>query len=77
MRAFYIWSSFPFVPAASLTVNILLPLTLLFVANQVTEVKWLKYLTTLVIVFGRDAAALFHRQSDFQLLLLSRHTRSF
>ncbi len=48
----YIWSSFPFVQVASLTVNILLPLTLLFVANQVTEVKWLKYLTGLVIIFA-------------------------
>ena len=35
-----------------MTVNILLPLTLLFVANQVTEVKWLKYLTGLVIIFA-------------------------
>jgi O-antigen ligase len=48
----YIWSSFPSVQVASLTVNILLPLTLLFVANRVTEVKWLKYLTAVLIVFA-------------------------
>ncbi len=48
----FIWSSFPVVQVASLTVNILLPLTLLFVANQVTEVRWLQYLTAVVIVLA-------------------------
>lgn len=48
----FIWSSFPVVQVAALMVNILLPLTLLFVANQVTEVKWLKYLTAILIIFG-------------------------
>lgn len=64
----YIWSSFPFVQAASLTVNILLPLTLLFVANQVTDVKWLKYLTALVIVFAAVTPVLYfidNRLFDF------------
>lgn len=64
----YIWSSFPVVQVASLTVNILLPLTLLFVANQITEVKWLKYLTAIMIVFGAVTPLLYfvnHQLLDF------------
>lgn len=64
----FIWSSFPVVQVASLTVNILLPLTLLFVANQITEVKWLKYLTAILIVFGAVTPLLFwinHQLLDF------------
>ena len=55
----FIWSSFSVVQVAALTVNILLPLTLLYVANQVTEVRWLKYLTAVVIFFGLVSVALF------------------
>lgn len=48
----FVWSSFPVVQLAALVVNILLPLTLLYVANQVNEIRWLKYLVAVVLVFG-------------------------
>ncbi|HAJ37848.1 MAG TPA: hypothetical protein DCL15_19435 [Chloroflexi bacterium] len=48
----YVWSSFPVVQVAALVVNTLLPLTLLYVANQVSEVKWLRYLVGILIAVG-------------------------
>ncbi|BAM00820.1 MAG: O-antigen polymerase [Caldilinea sp.] len=48
----FIWSSFPVVQLAALTVNSLLPLTLLYVANQITDVRWLKYMVGVVLLIG-------------------------
>lgn len=47
-----IWSSFPMVQVASLIVNISLPLVALMTANKITEVKWLKWLSLIVIAIG-------------------------
>lgn len=71
----YIWSSFPVVQLASLTVNILLPLTLLFVANQVTETRWLKYLTAILIVFGVMTPLLYFASSQVFDFFFYRGTR--
>ncbi len=54
----FVWPSFPVVQVAALVVNILLPLTLLYVANQVTESRWLRYLVAVVLVFGVASLAL-------------------
>lgn len=71
----FIWSSFPVVQVAALTVNILLPLTLLFVANQVTEVKWLKYLTAILIIFGAVTPWLYFVDNRIFDFLFYRGTR--
>lgn len=71
----YIWSSFPVVQVAALTVNILLPLTLLFVANQVTEVKWLKYLTAIILVFAVVTPWLYFSDNRFFDFFFYRGTR--
>lgn len=47
-----IWSSFPVVQVASLTVNISLPLVTLMTVNKITEVKWLKWLSLIVVAIG-------------------------
>lgn len=71
----YIWSSFPVVQLAALTVNILLPLTLLFVANQITDTRWLKYLTATLIVFGAVTPLLFFANSQIFDFFFYRGTR--
>jgi len=71
----YVWSSFPVVQAAALVVNILLPLTLLYVANQVTEVKWLKYLIAVVLIFGVASLMLFFIAPQLGDLFFYRGTR--
>lgn len=71
----YVWSSFPVVQVAALVVNILLPLTLLYVANQVNEVRWLKYLTVIVILFGVASSTLFFVDSRIGNLFFYRGTR--
>jgi len=48
----YVWSSFPSVQVAALVVNILAPLTLLYVANQISDTKWLRYLVGVILVLG-------------------------
>jgi len=70
-----IWSSFPVVQVASLTVNILLPLTLLFVANQVTEVRWLRYLTAVVIVLAVVTPLLYFIDNNLFDFFFYRGTR--
>lgn len=55
----YIWRSFPVVQLAALTVNSLLPLTLLYVANQITDIRWLKYMVGVVLVIGAVSLAFF------------------
>ncbi|MBE2239219.1 MAG: O-antigen ligase family protein [Caldilineaceae bacterium] len=70
-----VWSSFPVVQVAALTVNIFLPLTLLYVANHLTEVKWLKYLTAVVIFFGIVSVILFFFNSSLGNFFFYRGTR--
>jgi O-antigen ligase len=71
----FVWSSFPFVQVAALMVNILLPLTLLFVANQVTEVRWLKYVTAVLLLFGAISLVLFFVESRVGDFFFYRGTR--
>ncbi len=71
----FVWSSFPVVQAAALVVNILLPLTLLYVANQVTEVRWLKYLVAVLLIFGVASVAFFFIDQRTGDLLFYRGTR--
>lgn len=71
----FVWSSFPMVQAAALVVNILLPLTLLYVANQVTEVRWLKYLVAVLLIFGVASVAFFFIDQRTGDLLFYRGTR--
>lgn len=71
----FIWSSFPVVQVAALTVNILLPLTLLFVANQVTDVKWLKYLTAIILIFAVVTPLLYFINDQFFDFFFYRGTR--
>jgi O-antigen ligase len=47
-----VWESFPFVQLAALTVNILLPLVGLMVANKVKELRWLKTFAWIMIILG-------------------------
>ncbi len=47
-----LWGSFPIVQVAALTVNILLPILTLLVANKIQEVKWLKWLTVILLSLG-------------------------
>jgi hypothetical protein len=58
----YVWPSFPFVQLAALAVNTLLPLLALFVANQITDVRWLKAITWIILGLGAFAVVsfLFH-----------------
>jgi O-antigen ligase len=51
-----IWSSFPIVQLAALTVNILLPILALFVSNKIHELKWIKWLVGIMIGLGALAA---------------------
>jgi O-antigen ligase len=47
-----IWSSFPIVQLAALTVNILLPALVLLVSNKIQELIWLKWLTGIMLALG-------------------------
>jgi O-antigen ligase len=71
----FVWGSFPMVQVAALVVNILLPLTLLYVANQVTEVKWLKYLVAVVLVFGVASTLLYFLDPGINRFFFYRGTR--
>lgn len=71
----YIWSSFPVVQLAALTVNSLLPLTMLYVANQITDVKWLKYMVAVVLIVGVASLALFFLAPRIGDLFFYRGTR--
>lgn len=48
----HIWASFPVVQIAALIVIVALPLMALLVANKVRDVKWLKWMTVIVIGLG-------------------------
>lgn len=50
-----IWRSFPIVQLAALAVNTLLPILTLLVSNKLLELKWLKWITGLIITFGTGA----------------------
>ncbi|MCP4362062.1 MAG: O-antigen ligase family protein [Chloroflexi bacterium] len=50
-----LWGSFPIVQVAALMVNILLPILTLLVANKIQEVKWLKWLTVILLSLGTIA----------------------
>jgi O-antigen ligase len=71
----YVWSSFPVVQVAALVVNILLPLTLLYVANQVSEVKWLRYLVGIIIAIGVLSLAFYFLAPRIGDLFFYRGTR--
>jgi O-antigen ligase len=71
----YIWSSFPVVQLAALTVNSLLPLTLLYVGNQVNDVKWLKYMVGVVLITGVLSLAFFFLNPRIGDLFFYRGTR--
>jgi O-antigen ligase len=47
-----VWDSFPLVQLAALTVNILLPLVGLMVANKVKDTRWLKTFAWIMIILG-------------------------
>jgi O-antigen ligase len=51
----YVWKSFPFVQLAALAVNTLLPLTALFVANQIEDVRWLRLIAWIILGLGAFA----------------------
>lgn len=71
----YVWSSFPVVQVAALVVNILLPLTLLYVANQLSEVKWLRYLVGILIAVGVLSLAFYFLAPRIGDLFFYRGTR--
>lgn len=78
----FIWRSFPIVQLAALTVNILLPILALLVSNKIEELKWLRWLTGIMI--GLGAVAIIAHEFGLAMLtheggtggpLLAIHTR--
>jgi O-antigen ligase len=47
-----VWSSWPFVQIGALAVMVLLPAAFLLAANCLTDLKWIKWLTAIIIAIG-------------------------
>ncbi len=68
-----LWGSFPMVQAAALLVNIMLPLLVLLVSNKIEDVKWLKWMTGMMIIFG--AVAMLGHTINSPLLVIDGNLR--
>lgn len=71
----YVWSSFPFVQLAALLVNITLPLLLLFVANKIHDVVWLKRMAAVMVGLGMLSILLYFTATPVHNWFMYRGTR--
>lgn len=71
----FVWSSFPFVQLAALLVNVTLPLLLLFVANKIDDVIWLKRMVAVMVGLGALSIALYFTATPVHDWFMYRGTR--
>lgn len=63
------WDSWPFVQLGALGVMVLLPCAMLFTANCITDVKWLRWLTVVFVVIGAIVNFGYRLGGDFLTVL--------